>query len=531
MHRLRSLALTASALAALTTGACNLDDPGATPPSDTTSTSNNTSASNNTSPQDMGGDEECSPESCGDFGTCSIVDGAISCACDTGYDGDACDACAAGFQDNDTNGTCAADCAAAQLDCGDVGACDDSSGAAICACDTGYSGPTCAECAAGFQDSNGDGTCLADCAANDAMCGENGSCALDSGIAVCSCDEGYTGVVCDACADGFQDNDANGTCSPTCATAALGCSGKTVCDDTSGEATCACGPGDPCVQCPAGQFDDDGNGTCTPACAESEWFEAAYRNRVALEFEAPTALEAGTFVTLTFDHKTDVTAGRSLPSGRDVRVVFQDASQTLKELTRAPVTEWNSEGTTIAFALATDVSAGSRVLGYWLYWNNASAGEPMPIEVPPAPAQAIADDGGETLVCARQRAGFISVQLRQLDPSSPTQYEVWASERTRDTGSFGRVTITDSAGRQIFDKTYRELGGSCCPAVDRTAADSVTITDSRFTVEMESDEFSSSSRFFGCTRFTTGSGQPPGVTTRSYTVVAQERPAARTCAR
>ncbi|MBN1944974.1 MAG: right-handed parallel beta-helix repeat-containing protein, partial [Bradymonadales bacterium] len=54
--------------------------------------------------------------------------------------------CADGYQDNDGNGTCLADCATADPFCWDHGECDDSSGEAICVCYPYYGGADCADC-------------------------------------------------------------------------------------------------------------------------------------------------------------------------------------------------------------------------------------------------------------------------------------------------------------------------------------------------------------------------------------------------
>lgn len=58
--------------------------------------------------------------------------------------------------------TCKPDCSLASLGCVH-GACDDSSGTALCACEAGYAGPLCDACAPGYQDNDGDGTCEPGC--------------------------------------------------------------------------------------------------------------------------------------------------------------------------------------------------------------------------------------------------------------------------------------------------------------------------------------------------------------------------------
>jgi len=47
----------------------------------------------------------CQPNSCSGHGTCADSTGAVVCTCAEGYTGAACSECAAGYQDNDTEGT------------------------------------------------------------------------------------------------------------------------------------------------------------------------------------------------------------------------------------------------------------------------------------------------------------------------------------------------------------------------------------------------------------------------------------------
>jgi hypothetical protein len=90
-------------------------------------------------------DTACMPTSCGGHGECSAGDGAIACACEGGYAGTNCSACAAGFQDNDGSGTCTPDCASAGA-CGAHGTCSDQSGAPTCNCTHGTTGADCGAC-------------------------------------------------------------------------------------------------------------------------------------------------------------------------------------------------------------------------------------------------------------------------------------------------------------------------------------------------------------------------------------------------
>lgn len=70
-------------------------------------------------------------------------------------------------------------------------------------CPDGYAGPTCEDCATGFQDEDDDGTCLADC--SDALyCGAEGTCSIVDGARFCTCNEGFDGPECNLCAEGYR---------------------------------------------------------------------------------------------------------------------------------------------------------------------------------------------------------------------------------------------------------------------------------------------------------------------------------------
>ncbi|MFB6263495.1 MAG: calcium-binding EGF-like domain-containing protein [Bradymonadaceae bacterium] len=156
------------------------------------------------------------------------------------------------------------------LNCGSHGSCDDSSGSAECSCDTGYRGSNCASCASGYQDNDGDGSCEKSCATASVNCGNHGQCVDSSGAALCSCDQGYTGPTCGKCIATYQDNDGDGTCKPSCQAANLDCNNHGTCDASSGTPSCSCDKaytGTKCGSCASGYQDDDGDGSCKPTCA------------------------------------------------------------------------------------------------------------------------------------------------------------------------------------------------------------------------------------------------------------------------
>lgn len=181
--------------------------------------------------------------SCGTHGSCADGPNGPACACTDHHGGATCTDCAAGYQDNDRDGVCTPECSTSGLDCSNHGGCYDTSGTATCTCDPHYTGDHCSTCTTGYQDNDHDGTCLPTCANLGLTCNGGGSCDDGTGVAHCVCLEHHEGATCGACEPGYQDNDADGTCLPTCETAALPCPGHASCGDGSGHATCSCDPG------------------------------------------------------------------------------------------------------------------------------------------------------------------------------------------------------------------------------------------------------------------------------------------------
>jgi len=84
----------------------------------------------------------CDDSYCSAHGECWVTGSDITCLCGAGYAQPRCAACASGYQDNDSNGTCLLDCAHANLSCAQPHTrCGDSDGTADCGCVLGYSAP------------------------------------------------------------------------------------------------------------------------------------------------------------------------------------------------------------------------------------------------------------------------------------------------------------------------------------------------------------------------------------------------------
>ncbi len=187
--------------------------------------------------QDYRNLDPCEGNTCSGRGSCYVSNDETICACDEGYSGDLCGECREGYHDED--GACVVNEVCETDSCSGHGTCGDSTGVVACDCDEAYEGNQCESCAPGYQDNDGGGTCLPDCSTQD--CSGHGICYDSGGTTICACDEGYTGALCDTCTAAYQDNDGNGTCLPDCTN--QDCSGHGTCDDMSGEAVCICDAG------------------------------------------------------------------------------------------------------------------------------------------------------------------------------------------------------------------------------------------------------------------------------------------------
>lgn len=133
------------------------------------------------------------------------------CACESAFQGDICELCKPGYEGDDCE-TCSEGYALYEGECvPDVcvgvacrhGACSDvdGDGTGECVCDDGWDGDACEECAAGHVLE--DGECIPDvCAGVDC---DHGTCrrARDGDYGICVCDDGWDGDACDECAPGY----------------------------------------------------------------------------------------------------------------------------------------------------------------------------------------------------------------------------------------------------------------------------------------------------------------------------------------
>jgi cysteine-rich repeat protein len=98
-----------------------------------------------------------------------------------------------------------------------------------------------------------------------------------------------------------------------------------------------------------------------------DWWNEAFARRIGIDITAPASgLPTGHPIGATFDHASEVAAGRSLASGDDVFVVARMADGALVPIDRVvdEATGWNRSDTRIWFATVDGVTPE-----YWIYWG------------------------------------------------------------------------------------------------------------------------------------------------------------------
>src|SRR5213594_3234239 len=114
------------------------------------------------------------------------------------------------------------------------------------------------------------------------------------------------------------------------------------------------------------------------AAPAGQWWSMSYPFREKITVTAGTGAPAsGYSVAVTFGHATLVTAGKSLPSGDDLRMVYWNGS-TWVELDRLldEASSWNNASTKVWFKTQAAIGASASDDNYYLYYGNASDGAP-----------------------------------------------------------------------------------------------------------------------------------------------------------
>ena len=188
-------------------------------------------------------EETCDALECSQRGECSVEGGVAVCQCDPGYTGQDCESCVAGYE-RGARGDCVLGGACREDLCSGNGGCVDDGRDLSCACDPGYTGDACEVCAVGYH---GEGAvCVLDERCHADTCSGNGDCRVTGGVAECTCEPGWGGESCDVtsegCPRGFHVA-PDGSCVADEICDADTCGGNGECTVDGGQAVCACDRG------------------------------------------------------------------------------------------------------------------------------------------------------------------------------------------------------------------------------------------------------------------------------------------------
>jgi len=113
--------------------------------------------------------------------------------------------------------------------------------------------------------------------------------------------------------------------------------------------------------------------------APSNWWDSnyIYRQQITITNNNISALPSGYSVDISLDHYSLVSAGKSLSSGDDVRIVYWNGSSNV-ELDRVNETVWNTNGTNadIWFKTQASIAGSGTDNNYYVYYGYAGAGTP-----------------------------------------------------------------------------------------------------------------------------------------------------------
>jgi MSHA biogenesis protein MshQ len=118
--------------------------------------------------------------------------------------------------------------------------------------------------------------------------------------------------------------------------------------------------------------------TAFAAAPAGSWWNAAYTSRLQVNIPAgASVLPTAYSVSVAFNHAAEVSAGRSLANGADVRVVrWNGAGWTELDRLADPQASWNSGATRLWFRTVQAVNAGATDNDYYIYYGNPAAAAP-----------------------------------------------------------------------------------------------------------------------------------------------------------
>jgi hypothetical protein len=118
--------------------------------------------------------------------------------------------------------------------------------------------------------------------------------------------------------------------------------------------------------------------TATATVDPSSWWNCDYDYRQQITITAGSVdVPANYTVWFDFDHQSLVSAGKSLNSGLDVRIVYWNGSGwTELDRLRDDLRPWNQPNTRVWFQTQAAISASGSDNDYYMYYGNSSPGSP-----------------------------------------------------------------------------------------------------------------------------------------------------------
>lgn len=196
-----------------------------------------------------------------------------------------------------------------------------------------------------------------------------------------------------------------------------------------------------------------GGGSSTVA----NWSASDFGCRQQVTISASSAIAASTLVTFSFDHASLVSAGKSLASGDDVRVYYEDGSGT--ELDRALVSgsSWNASSTKLAVKAQAAIAAGGSDSNYYLYYCNSSASSP-PTSVPAGNTATTESTGTQTA----NTVAYSNVASSSFTPTATDEVWIWfvtfgiktdAAQNNSSESFLARVTLNGGTDTEVEQMT------------------------------------------------------------------------------
>ena len=108
-----------------------------------------------------------------------------------------------------------------------------------------------------------------------------------------------------------------------------------------------------------------------------QWWNTSYPQRIRVSVTTTTSVVTGYSAAIVLNHASLVTAGKSLASGDDVRVVYWNgAAWTELDRVLDNSSSWNSATTTVWFKTQAAIGTNTFDDNYYVYYGNSSAGAP-----------------------------------------------------------------------------------------------------------------------------------------------------------